>query len=222
MTIIIENLIVSFNSSLKESVERIISINDAPDWVKNLVGSSFRTIKLVIDPSPTIPGQWHDYNSTTLYGYNGRDITKVHSANYDSLINATEKEKLAYQGGKINLNPKGGPGQTQMILVTDTYPKRATLYAHPDNIAPDKLEGPKQELSEEEEIVLYITKVYLPAYRKEYLRRAKIQNLDAIKQSLLQKGLLNGQGALTLKGKDYMVQFMADIEKKYSGRIGRF
>lgn len=198
----------------------IIALKDAPEWVKAVFkeeGVSYSTISVEANPEPTIGGQWHDADVMKAYFYvNGR-VVKQNSSSYDTLLVANDKEKALYKGVKVKLWDEPVPGKPNMVLVTHTYPKKAELFAHPNQM-PKSIESSGDDgLTEDEIKVLLITKSYISSYRKEYLKKYKVKDYEAVKAALIKKELMSGNGALTIKGKNMVEKLReeASLEKRF-------
>jgi hypothetical protein len=193
------------NDILFEGAKTILSTKDFPDWVKKVFKEndlSFGTISVEANTEPTIGGQLIDHNVMRVFFFSGGKVVKQNAANYDTLINSTDKEKALYQGGKIKLWDEVVPGKPQMILVTHTHPKKAILYVHPNQM-PKQIEDKNSDLTDDEKKVLLITKGYTSAYRNEYFKKYGVfTKLDTIRDSLKSKGLLTANKALNVAGKN--------------------
>ncbi len=197
------------DQAILENANTILSSKDFPDWVKKVFREnnlSYGTISVETNPEPFIGGQIYDADVMTVYFYVNGNVVKQHSASYDTLLNSNDKEKAIYKGGKIRLWDEPVPGKPNMILVTHTYPKRAQLFAHPNQM-PKQISSNKTDLTDDEKKVLLITKAYTSAYRKEYFKRYGIlTKLDKIKEGLISKKLLTAAGALNIAGKNEIEQ----------------
>jgi len=193
------------NDILFEGAKTILTPKDFPSWVKKVFKDnnlSFGTISIEANVEPLIGGQIVDYNVMRVFFYSNGKIEKQNVANYDTLLGSTKKEQALYQGGKIRLWDEVVPGKPQMILVTNTHPKKAILYVHPNQM-PKQIEDKNIDLTDDEKKVLLITKSYTSAYRNEYFKRYGVfAKLDAIRDSLKAKGLLTANKAINVAGKN--------------------
>jgi hypothetical protein len=112
-----------------------------------------------------------------------------------------------------------------MILITNTYPKTAKLYVHPDALI-KALEEHGQQLTPEEYMVLAITRGLKASYMGRPLRADTAAeygiDYDTVKMQLISKGMLNRNGAINKNGKNALASEFGDafmtydrIAKKY-------
>lgn len=201
---------------LAEAVATIISAKDYPEWVKKVLseeGKSFASMSVVADDNPTIGGSLHDADVIKVYFWVNGKVVKQNSASYDSLLVSDDKEKAIYQGIKVKLFDDDVYGKPKMILETHTYPKRAILYAHPNQMP--KTIGGEISLTDDEKKVLLITKSYISSYRTEYFKRYGVfKNLEEIKKGLVNKGLMTAAGAINIAGKN-AISNIGSLEKLF-------
>lgn len=189
----------------------IIGFKDLPDWVKNIMKTKKmrKDVKTHIDVEVNLGGNWHDANVREIFGYKNGKISSQLAIGGQG-INDTAKERKAKKGFTTKLKPG------EMILVTNTHPKMAELYAHPDDMNKALLDEPdKSELSPEEIMQLVITKGLKAFARKEEAMRYGLK-FDDVKQSLIKKGYLMKNGAINKKGKNFlMTYFKKDLIQSY-------
>lgn len=143
---------------------------------------------------------WHDANimKFTMYNQLTGEMKTITSGYYDSYMNFTKEELALYHG-----HVKGIIEPHIWIIETNSYPKSCTVHAHPDNLAP-LLETTKDDLSNLELKFLYITRSLISSARLEEARRFGIPKSiwEELKLSLISKGYVMKNGALTLSGKN--------------------
>lgn len=186
---------------LKEAA-LVVGFKDLPDWVKKVLKNKSirKDVEVEIGNKVSIPGNWHDANVREIFAFRNGKVSSQLAIGGQS-INDTNKERLAKKGFGVELNPG------DMILVTNTYPKNAKLYAHPMDMKPLLDEPASDELSRDELISLVIIRGTKAAYRKEEAAREGIKNFPQIKKDLIQKGYLMKNGAINKKGKNYLLNF---------------
>lgn len=190
---------------LSEAAKTIIALKDAPEWVKAVFkqeGTSFSSIEVEASPEPTIGHQWHDADVIKAYFYVDGKVVKQNSASYETFLVANDKERALMNGVKVKLWDEPVPGKPNMVLVTHSYPKRAELFAHPNQMPKSIEDTGSGNLTDGEIKVLLITKMYVSSSRKEYLRSYRVKDYEAVKASLIKKGLMTAAGALNVKGKN--------------------
>jgi len=107
-----------------------------------------------------------------------------------------------------------------MIMVTNTYPKSAKLYVHPDAMMKSLPAEEKDDLSKEEKLVIAIMKGLKAFARRKEAGRYGI-NYDSILQQVIGKGYATKGKAISKKGKNYLLKHFPgtdpinDIAKKY-------
>jgi hypothetical protein len=188
-------------SYLTEAV-MIIGFKDLPEWVKGIMKTKKmrKDVQVHIEDEVSIGGNWHDANVREIFGYKNGKISSQKAIGGQG-INDTAKERQAKKGFTTKLKPG------EMILVTNTHPKMAELWAHPQDMNKMMLDEPtKDELSKEEIMTLALTKGLKAFARKEEASRYGIQ-FDEVKQSLIKKGYLMKNGAMNKKGKNFLLQW---------------
>ena len=191
-----------FKTYINESM-MIIGFKDLPDWVKKIMKTKRmrKDVKTHIGKEVNLGGNWHDANVREIFGYKNGKVSSQKAIGGMG-INDTAKERQAKKGFSTKLKPG------EMILVTNTHPKMAELYAHPDDMNKALLDEPddKLELSPEEIMQLVITKGLKAFARKEEAMRYGIK-FDEVKQSLIKKGYLMKNGAINKKGKNFLMKY---------------
>ena len=143
---------------------------------------------------------WHDANIMrfTMYNQHTGEMKTITSGYYDSYMSFTQEELALYHG-----HVKGTIEPHIWIIETNSYPKSCTVHTHPDNLAP-LLETTKDDLSNLELKFLYITRSLISSARLEEARRFGIPKYvwEELKLSLISKGYVMKNGALTLSGKN--------------------
>jgi hypothetical protein len=183
--------------------ERYIAIKDAPDWVKKILKSERigKDLRVKIGTSVDIGGNWHDGNVRRVYLYAGGKIKSLSGAGGMG-VNDSPSERRAKQGFATQLTPD------KMILITNTYPKMAELYVHPDAIA-KMIAEPEQQLSAAEYLVLVATRGLKASYQGRPIRKDTCEmygvDYDTTKAQLISKGLLNRNGAINKNGKNALL-----------------
>lgn len=184
-----------------EEAKKYVSKKDLPDWVKKILKQKKigKEIMVEIGANVDVPSNWHDANVKEIFGY---DKGKVHSVSAIGTMSLgdTKKDIQAKKGFKTKLTPD------KMILVTDTYPKKATLYVHPDAMIKALESENGDDLSNEEIMLLFITRGLKPAFRREHAASYGI-DYNSISQSLINKGYLMKNRAINKKGKNYLLNF---------------
>lgn len=187
-----------FLSYLKEQV-KYISIKDAPDWVKEILGKAKYDLEVIVGSDVSTGGNWHDYNVMRVYLYQGGRVS-VQSAAGGPSINDTERERKVKDGFNVKLTPD------KMVLITNSYPKGARLYVHPNAMSKVFLEEPKQDITPEEYLALVATKSLKASYAGGKPREQECMkygvNYETAKAQLISKGLLNKNGAINKHGKN--------------------
>ena len=118
---------------------------------------------------------------------------------------------IVLPSSRNNQETKIKPGYVVVKLTYSGQRKYLTIYCHPSNM-PVNLEGPKEELSQDELAVLYYTASYKSSYagRSNYRHYEYQSNggkmtetdWDNMKLSLMTKGFLLKNGALSINGKN--------------------
>lgn len=197
----------------------LVSMRDMPKWVQENVekclDQKLKEIEIEYAEVIKIGIVWHEACRRYLFARRPQDgkIMQLDSGYYDSLLNSEREQRMAYFGGEIKLPPGGE------ILEVLTYPKMAKLYRHPSLGGTGLPE--KYELSEEEKLVLYIHRTYIPSARPEYFRRAglKKDQVENIIRSLQDKGYMQKNKALTLKGKNAVGSLDRETIRELERRI---
>lgn len=176
-----------------------VSPKDLPDWVKNILKEKYIGKDIVVHTVTDIRlgNNWHDANVRYIYLYEKGEIEHVAGTGemgpWDS-----KSELLAKQGFKATLN------QDRMILVTNTYPKSAELYVHPDAMIKALPKQEDDDLSIQEKACLIITRSLKSFARREQANRYNVDH-DKYLPGLIEKGYLAKNKALTKKGKNYLL-----------------
>lgn len=193
---------------LQESLSKsFIDVRDCPDWVKVILSKEGirKAVKLKVGEEVSTPSNWNEANMKILFFYNKGKVQQQAGAFTDSILSSNRKEQAVHEGIKLRFeNPD------QMILELNSYPKNATLYVHPDamnKLLPDE----KDDVTEDEEIVLVATRMWKNTYGKEKNLRFKNANRakgitqerwDKAKENLIRNKYLTKSGAITTKGKN--------------------
>lgn len=177
-----------------------IAIKDAPNWVKKILKNMKmrKDIEVTVGVDHSIPGTWHDNNLVTLYFYKNGKVQEQEGS-YGGQNPYTSREKnIVNKGFKIKLS-----SLDEMLLRTNTYPKTATLYVHPDAMV-KMLPEPATDLTALEKAVLFVTRSLKSFARKEEADSYGIsgRDYDSAKKSLIEKGLLKKNGSITPNGKN--------------------
>lgn len=179
-----------------------VAIKELPIDIQNIISSLYKGKSVKVYPCINFccPTNWHDANIMKLTAYNAttKESKTITSGYYDNYVCFTTEEKAMYHGELKSALPT----DIWMIL-TETYPKSCSIYAHPDNIS-KLIAAETTDLSELEKKVLFITRSLISSARLEEARRLGIPRevwLE-LQASLYKKGYLMRSGALTLKGKN--------------------
>jgi len=177
-----------------------VSIKDLPDWVKKVLKQKKigKDVKVETTTKVKIGSNWHDANVRDIFAYkNGKVMSQMAIGTMQ--LGDTKKDIQAKQGFETPITPD------QMILVTDTYPKQAKLYVHPDTMI-KALEPPSnvKELAGPEILILVITRGRKPAFRREEAARFGL-DYNSISLSLINKGFLMKNKAMNKKGKNFLL-----------------
>jgi hypothetical protein len=188
-----------FLKHLKEAVQ-VVSPKDLPDWVRKILKQKGmrKDITVNVASKVDIGGNWHDANVRDVYVYEKGKIKNIHGIGgmgpWDS-----KTERIAKTGftDKLTID--------RMVLVTNTYPKNAELYVHPDAmIKAIGMEERGDDLSKEEILTLRIVQGL-----KSFARRREAQefgiDFDSMAEQLKNKGYLMKNGAISKKGKNFML-----------------
>lgn len=114
---------------MSEHNQITIPYRDLPGWAKAICKQEgLRPVRITVKvgEGARCGGNWHDANVKRVHFCRGGDVATVISPNGDNAINATRLELAVYDYGFVQ---KLEPGD--MILVTNTYPKKADLFVHP-------------------------------------------------------------------------------------------
>lgn len=176
-----------------------VSPKDLPDWVKSILKEKHIGKDIVVQTVTEINlgNNWHDANVRYIYLYEKGQIKHVAGAGEMGPWDSKE-ELLAKQGFKATLN------QDRMILVTNTYPKTAELYVHPEAMIKALPKQEDNDLSTEEKACLIITRSLKSFARREEAVRYGV-NYEKCLPGLIEKGYLAKNKALTKKGKNYLL-----------------
>lgn len=213
---------------LVESDVLFISSKDLPEWAKKILkdhGIS-GSVKVHSGTEFSYPHNWHDANVQKVYfWYGGNSVQGFNAANQEDYTVSTPTQRAAYNGEvKIPLVDKEGLRKPLMFLVTNTYPKNAEIYVHP-NMMPKQMEGPTEDkFTDEEKAVLYAIKCYLSAYRVDRLNstcRINKQKYDQIVSQLKAKKALMGNGAMTPETKTFISNESQKDGSMYLENIGK-
>jgi hypothetical protein len=157
-----------------------------------------KTVTVQIGTTVKIGGNWHDLNKITLVAVNtATGEVKTEEGWYGNVgMFGTAKETAINQGFEATLLDA-----SSFIVEFDTYPKGATVYAHPDAVS--KLLPAPVDLTELQKKALYVIKSYTSPGRYDEARRLGMPRavFEEVKQGLQTLGLLTKSGALTLAGK---------------------
>lgn len=182
-----------------------IDVKDAPDWVRRTLKGFRKPIKLKIGAEVSTPSNWHEANKKVLFFYNKGRVERQDGAFSDSILFSDKKERAVHDGIKVRLE-----NADQMLLETNTYPKTATLYVHPDAMN-KMISHDKDEVPKDEEIVLIATRMWKNTYGGEKNLRFKNakrstgitqERWDKAKENLIKNKYLTKAGALTTKGRN--------------------
>ena len=183
----------------------VLPTKDAPDWVKKVFKDNdigLRTIQVIVGDSAHIWSHSDNDAMRMFFFVNGKVEEK---------IIATMAQTVAMaQGRDVKLWSDLGPGRPNMVLVIHGGEHSAELFAHPEQM-PKQIENKESNLTDDEKKVLLITQGNTSAYRNEELKRYKVyKDADAIRASLMKKGLLTGAGALNIAGKNEVEKIRAE------------
>lgn len=184
-----------------EEAKKYVSKKDLPDWVKRILKQKKigKEIMVEIGTNVNIGSNWHDANVKEIFGYDKGKVSSV-TAIGTMQLGDTKKDIQAKKGFKTKLNPD------RMILVTNTYPKSATLYVHPDAVIKALEPEVENELSKEEIMLLFITRGLKPSFRRQEAASYGI-DYNSVSQTLINKGYLMKNKAINKKGKNYLLTF---------------
>jgi hypothetical protein len=183
--------------------ERYIAIKDAPNWVQKILKSARigKDLRVTIGGSVDIGGNWHDGNVRRVYLYQGGQIKMLSGAGGPG-VNDSPSERRAKEGFATKLDAN------KMVLITNTYPKQAELYVHPDAMA-KMIAEPDQDITPEEYLVLVATRSLKASYQGRPIRKDECArygvDYDTAKAQLIGKGLLNRNGAINKNGKNALL-----------------
>ena len=203
---------MKFLQYLNEQV-KYVSPRDLPNWVqKTLKGKKIgKEIEVVIGDTVSIGGNWHDANVMDVFLYDkGRIVSQKAIGGLN--VGDSKREVQVKKGFTTKLT------QDKMVLITNTYPKKATLYVHP-NAMIKSLEEPKQNIQPQEYIALAATRGLKASYaggkpRVEACREYGI-DYETVKMQLISKGLLNKNGAINKNGKNALIDMFDDAFIRY-------
>ena len=189
---------MKFKQYLNEGL-RVVSIKDLPNWVKKILKSKGirKDVEVDISNKAIIGSNWHDANVMNVYLYKGGKIESQIAIGSQS-PNDSKKERQVKQGFTTNLDIN------KMILVTNTYPKNAKLYVHPDSMAKMIENEPTNDLSKEELLILKIISSLKPFARR---KEAEAYNIDfnSIVDTLKNKKYLMKNGGINKNGKNMLI-----------------
>ncbi len=106
-----------------------IPFRDLPEWAKRVCSErKLRPTKIpvYVGDKARCGGNWHDANVKEVHFHRGGETASIHSANGDNYINCDRLERAVYDYG---FEQPLQPGD--MILVTNTYPRKAEIFVHP-------------------------------------------------------------------------------------------
>lgn len=180
---------------------KYVSKKDLPNWVKKVLKEKKigKEILVKIGANVKVGSNWHDANVRYIYGYDKGKVKAIPAIGTMSLGD-TKKDIKAKKGFETKLTPD------KMILVTDSYPKKATLYVHPDAVIKALENEDEDNLSNEEIMLLYITRGLKPAFRRQEAASYGI-DYNSVSQSLINKGYLMKNRAINKKGKNFLLNF---------------
>jgi len=222
-----ESLLNDFkNELLNETAEYTnISIKNAPDWVKNVLGDYRSDIEVRTDTVAQVPMKAMDADVVKTYMFGGTKNNKgiLVSAVLGPNDYSPEIEDILNKGDEVPLTPNLVLGKPMSILQTHTYTKRAVLFMHPDNVL-KILEDKSVVFSKDEKVVLLIIRGINSSERKEeflryledltdkgYLTRQEkaegIKKYEEIIASLKTKGCLTAAGAINTKGRNVIAKY---------------
>jgi hypothetical protein len=187
---------------INEGATKYVSVKDLPDWVKRVLGRSFKKdVEVEIGDTVRTGGNWHDANVMDIYLYDRGKVAHQSAIGGQSPWDTANQSQVK-KGFETRLN------KDKMILITNTYPKTAKLYVHPDAMI-KALDEPKQNITGEEYFVLAVTRGLKASYaggkpRKDTAEAYGINYEMTVKQ-LISKGLLNRNGAINKNGKNALL-----------------
>jgi len=203
-----------------EGTVRYVAPRDLPDWVQRVLkGKKIgKDVAVEIGDRVVTSGNWHDANVMDVYLYDRGKVAHQMAIGGQSPWDSG-KEAQVKKGFETTLNKE------KMILITNTYPKTAKLYVHPDAMI-KALDEPKQQLTPEEYMVLAITRGLKAAYGGGYPRKEASAeygiDYETVKAQLISKGMLNRAGAINKEGKNALASAFdnafidySSIAKKY-------
>lgn len=182
--------VITKNSNLKIPSKQVP--NEIRNWVKEILEKDLREYALVQGKEVSVGTPWHEAD---------REYYKMFKLLPDNKAQETEFEfERSGLEGDGAITGKEISGKTKVpsgfvIVVVGIYPKRATIYTSEDA----QLFLPKNdiELSDEEIIALYWARSLISSARPIFKDKK-------IYDSLINKGLLKKNKAITIEGKNVL------------------
>lgn len=204
---------------INEGATKYISVKDLPDWVRRTLGRGFkRDVEVEIGETVRTGGNWHDANVMNVYLYNKGKVAHQSAIGGQSPWDTSNQSQVK-KGFETRLN------KDKMILITNSYPKSAKLYVHPDAMI-KSLDEPKQNITDEEYMVLAITRGLKASYAGRPLRKDTAEeygiNYEMTIKQLISKGLVNRNGAINKNGKNALASGFNDAFVNYETLARKF
>ena len=193
---------------------KYVSPRDLPNWVQGVLKSHRigSDIEVIIGDKVNTSGNWHDANVMDVYLFDRGKIKSQKAIGGQSMFDRGAEAQVK-RGFETKLT------RDKMILITNTYPKSAKLYVHPDAML-KALDEPKQDITDHEYLVLAITRGLKASYQGRPLRKDTAAeydvDYDTVKQQLISKGLLNRNGAINKNGKNALIAKFDNAFIEYS------
>jgi len=197
-----------------------VAFKDLPDDVKRILqekGIRPQDIDVRIGEVADVPGVTYEWGFKDLYGIKGNKIAQVKGETAEGLTlpTATKKDWATQMGFKQRLSSPSDAASDAPNMLLDIESlgsgrSHITLHVHPESM--NKALLPQKSsisLSPEEKAVLTMTKELTSGYRKDVLSRVGIREneYNAIRQSLIGKGMLTKNGAVTTEAKNLIEDF---------------
>lgn len=205
----------------------ILPFRALPPWAKEAVRDALSTrpallpfikqVHVYVGTRFRLPGPAYDWSVVYYYARaaDGR-IIRLYVGPYESMISATPLERALAAGGEVSLKPGEAILRVELLGRNDV---EVRLYAHPTT-APG-LPEPEHlpEIPEDARAYLTVVQRYIPRARPEYwlrvykelkpgpmTRQGFMEWLERTRRYLTELGFLDARGAITLKGKRFLMQ----------------
>jgi hypothetical protein len=196
---------MKFKQYIIESVLHV-DIKNLPDWVKTILKKDGirKPVSTNAGITHNIGSNWHDSNCMDIHLWKDN---KVKTVSYCGGPAMNDRPDIAQWKNGVNVTLKHG----EMILIINSYPKRAELYVHPDDIKP-LLDAPttSADMSSDEVFSLYITRSIKSSYRVDIAIGYGVDYFGAIKL-LKSKNLVSSNGAITTQGKNFLETYLPTL-----------